>query len=80
MCVSVKSVYEEPLADILQQLVAEFAKFMKQQRDFGDEINRHNDSMIKKVRLEIDTHCQVGCHGDALEATLMCAHMHTHTF
>ena len=54
----VKSVYEEPLADILQQLVAEFAKFMKQQRDFGDEINRHNDSMIKKVRLEIDTHCQ----------------------
>eukprot|EP00731_Ephydatia_muelleri_P021104 Em0013g831a len=54
----VKSVYEEPLADVLQQLVAEFAKFMKQQRDVGDEINRHNDSAIKKVRQEIDTHCQ----------------------
>ena len=66
--------YEEPLADVLQQLVAEFAKFMKQQRDVGDEINRHNDSAIKKVRQEIDTHCQVGCHGD----TFWRQHYNTH--
>ena len=56
---SVRSVYDEQLPEVLQQLVAEFGKFMKQQREVGDEINRHNDGVIKKVRQDIDTHCQV---------------------
>ena len=53
------SIQESQLPDVLNQLVSEFSRFMRVQKETSDQFSQFSDKTMKKVRDDTTTQTQV---------------------